>query len=181
MSKVIEKTLLIKPMSVNSFYRTFQNRILISKDGRIYKKQVLELLGNDFQKILGRVKLTLHFYFKDRRKVDLDNPTKPICDIFKDVLFEDDDQIYKLELKKFIGTGEDKTYLKIEELNEEENKEIDNLLEKGEKIKKEKAKAKREADKFKKKLETKNEDDKIEKLEKPKKIKLSKIEKQLNI
>tara|TARA_B100001094_G_C17871485_1_gene642335 strand:- start:173 stop:712 length:540 start_codon:yes stop_codon:yes gene_type:complete len=179
MSKVIEKTLLIKPMSVNSFYRTFQNRILISKDGRIYKKQVLELLGNDFQKILGRVKLTLHFYFKDRRKVDLDNPTKPICDIFKDVLFEDDDQIYKLELKKFIGTGEDKTYLKIEELNEEENKEIDNLLEKGEKIKKEKAKAKREAEKIKKQQE--NEDNKIEKSEKPKKTKLSKIQKQLNI
>lgn len=176
MSKVIEKTLLIKPMSVNSFYRTFQNRILISKDGRIYKKKILELLGNDFQKILGRVKLTLHFYFEDLRKRDIDNPQKPTLDVFKDVLFEDDDQIYKLELKKFIGTGEDKIYLKVEELNEEENKEIDNLLEKGKKIKKEKAKEKKEAEKLKKK--TKNEDDKIEK---PKKTKLSKIEKQLNI
>ena len=56
MSNIIEKTLLIKPMSVNSFYRTFQNRILISKEGRIYKKQILNLLGNNFQKILCQQK-----------------------------------------------------------------------------------------------------------------------------
>ena len=112
----------------------------------------------------------------DCRKRDLDNPVKIFADVAKNILFEDDDQIYKLELKKFIGTGEDKIYFRLEELNEEENKEIDNLLEKGEKIKKEKAKAKRAADK--KKQQEKNEDDKIEKT---KKTKLSKIEKQLNI
>ena len=175
MSKFIEKTLLIKPMSVNSFYRTFQNRILISKDGRVYKKKVIELLGSNFQKILGRVKLTLYFYFDDLRKRDIDNPQKPLLDVFKDVLFEDDDQIYKLELKKFIGTGEDKIYIKIEELNEEENKEIDNLIEIGKNLKKQKAKAKKEANKIKKNKETED------KIDKPKKTKLSKIEKQLNI
>jgi len=176
MSKFIEKTLLIKPMSVNSFYRTFQNRILISKDGRVYKKKIVELLGTNFQKILGRVKLTLYFYFDDLRKRDIDNPQKPLLDVFKDVLFEDDDQIYKLELKKFIGTGEDKIYIKIEELNEEENKEIDNLMEIGKNLKKQKAKAKKEENKIKKNKEI---EDKIDKPKK--KTKLSKIEKQLNI
>ena len=91
MSNIIEKTLLIKPMSVNSFYRTFQNRILISKEGRIYKKQILNLLGNNFQKILGRVKLTLHFYYLDNRRRDLDNPCKIYLDCCKNILFLDFD------------------------------------------------------------------------------------------
>ena len=176
MSKIIEKTLEIQAMSVNKYYRSFNNRVIISAEGRLFKKQI-HLLLNNYEKILGRVKMVLHFYFNDLRKRDIDNYVKIFLDIIKNHLIEDDDQVYKLELRKFIGTGQDKIYLKVEELNEEENKEIDELLEAGKNKKKEKAKVKKEEDKLKKQQE-KNEDDKIKK---PKKTKLSKIEKQLNI
>ena len=169
----------IAACSVNKYYRSVGHRVIISKDGREFKKKI-DLLLNNYEKILGEVKLILHFYFKDNRKHrDIDNYLKVIIDCLKNKLFEDDDEIMELNVKKFIGCGFDKICIDVIALTNDEKLYLENIKKNGEKIKKEKAKAKKEAEKIKKQQE--NEDNKIEKSEKPKKTKLSQIEKQLNI
>ena len=51
--------------------------------------------------------------FKDRRKRDCDNYTKSVIDSIKNILFEDDDMIYELIVRKQIGCEEDRTTLKV--------------------------------------------------------------------
>jgi len=134
--------------SVNKYYRNVGNRVCISADGRIFKKKI-DLLLNNYEKTIGKIKLTLHFYFRDNRKRDADNYLKVIIDCLKNKLFEDDDQIYILEVKKFIGCM-DKICIDIRNLNEIENKEIDDLKEEGIKLKKiEKDKLKEQKSKLK--------------------------------
>jgi len=124
----------IAACSVNKYYRNVGNRVCISADGRIFKKKI-DLLLNNYEKTIGKIKLTLHFYFRDNRKRDADNYLKVLIDCLKNKLFEDDDQIYILEVKKFIGCM-DKICIDVRSLNEIENKEIDDLKEEGIKFKK---------------------------------------------
>lgn len=127
----------IMACSVNKYYRSWQGRVLISKDGRDFKKEV-DLLLNNYEKILGKIKLTLILHFKDKRKRDLDNYNKVLIDCLKNKLFEDDDQIYQLYMEKHIGCGFNKISIIIESIEEELN--IDKIEEKKEKEKKNKRK-----------------------------------------
>ena len=105
----------IMACSVNKYYRTWQGRVLISKDGREFKKEV-DLLLNNYEKVLGKIKLTLILHFKDKRKRDLDNYNKVLIDCLKNKLFEDDDQIYQLYMEKHIGCGFNKISIGIESI-----------------------------------------------------------------
>ena len=109
----------IMACSVNKFYRSWQGRVLISKDGREFKKEV-ELLLNNYEKILGKIKLTLILYFKDKRKRDLDNYNKVLIDCLKNKLFEDDDQIYQLYMEKHIACGFNKICIGVESIEVEQ-------------------------------------------------------------
>lgn len=111
-------TLPLMACSVNKYYRTWQGRVLISKDGRIFKKDV-ELLLNNYTQIKGKIKLTLILYFKDKRKRDLDNYNKVLIDCLKNKLFEDDDQIYQLYMEKHIGYGENKICILVDSLEKQ--------------------------------------------------------------
>jgi len=107
----------IMACSVNKYYRSWQGRVLISKDGREFKKEV-DLLLNNYEKILGKIKLTLILYFKDKRKRDLDNYNKVLIDCLKNKLFEDDDQIYQLYMVKHIGCGFNKICIIVDPIEE---------------------------------------------------------------
>lgn len=111
----------IMACSVNKYYRSWQGRVLISKDGREFKKEV-DLLLNNYEKVLGKIKLTLILHFKDKRKRDLDNYNKVLIDCLKNKLFEDDDQIYQLYMEKHIGCGFNKITIDIESIEIEEIK-----------------------------------------------------------
>ena len=99
--------------SINSFYRTFQGRMLISKSGRVFKADIAKYLDIN-KKICGPIKLTLIFHFKDKRRRDVDNYAKVLIDCLKNVLFEDDDKIYVLHMEKEIGMPENKIFIDIE-------------------------------------------------------------------
>lgn len=116
----------IMACSVNKYYRSWQGRVLISKDGRVFKNEV-DMLLNNYQKILGKIKLTLILYFKDKRKRDLDNYNKVLIDCLKNKLFEDDDQIYQLYMEKHIGCGFNKISIDIESINVEQIKSPENI------------------------------------------------------
>lgn len=181
----------IAACSVNKFYRSVGHRVIISKDGREFKKKI-DLLLNNYSKITGEVKLTLHFYFRDNRKHrDIDNYCKVIIDCLKNKLFDDDDEIMELNVKKFIGCGFDRIDIDVVALTDEEKNYLKELKIGGDNIKKQKAKEKKELDKLKK-LKEKNDSEKIDINEKKndnnilnkpkiKKTKSVKIEHQFNL
>lgn len=108
----------ILPLSVNAAYRTWQGRILISKKGRDFKKEIakaLECYNN--HKIMGNIKMSIEYFFKDKRCRDIDNYQKVLIDCMKDILFEDDKMIDELYLKKHIGCGFNKIIINIEKIN----------------------------------------------------------------
>ena len=109
----------IMACSVNKYYRSWQGKVLISKDGREFKRQV-DLLLNNYIKVYGKIKLTIILYFKDKRKRDLDNYNKVLIDCLKNKLFEDDDQIYQLYMEKHIACGFNKICIGVESIEVEQ-------------------------------------------------------------
>ena len=105
----------IMACSVNKYYRSWKGRVLISQDGREFKKEI-NLLLNNYEKILGKIELHIILYFKDKRKRDVDNYAKVLIDCLKNKLFEDDDMIYKLCMEKHIGYGENKICIEVNKL-----------------------------------------------------------------
>lgn len=101
-------TLFIKPISANAMYRVCNRTIHISSDGREFKKTMLDLLTRTPHGFIrGPVKLRLDFEFTTKRKRDLDNYAKPLIDSLKNILFEDDSEIYALHMTKRIGAAAD--------------------------------------------------------------------------
>ena len=107
-------TLPIVACSINKYYRSWKGKVLISKDGREFKKRIMLLLGN-CEKVYGKIELFITLYFKDNRKRDVDNYAKVLIDCLKNNLFEDDDMIYKLHMEKKIGQEEEKICIEIKE------------------------------------------------------------------
>jgi len=104
----------LQALTQNSYYRTFRGSIVISERGRTYKEEIRKKLPID--KIKGRVRMELLFGFRDNRKRDLDNLNKPLIDAMKNIVIEDDDQIWELIMKKEIGIGRDYITIKIQPL-----------------------------------------------------------------
>lgn len=87
------------PPSVNNYYRTFQGRMLISREGRQYKETVgLMALTCGLKRVDGRVEVECYVVPPDNRKRDLDNVGKCLLDSIKGHLFEDDGHIDRLTL-----------------------------------------------------------------------------------
>ena len=81
------------PPSINSYYRTFRGRMLISAKGREYRKVVgAELDGVGM--VAGRVAVSILVYPPDRRRRDLDNVQKALLDSIEHAgVIEDDSMI----------------------------------------------------------------------------------------
>ena len=77
----------LKAVSINTYYKKFRNRMVISKEGKAMKQFIHKQIEGEEQ-TKGPVKLTIFFEFKDKRKRDLDNLTKGFIDCIKDKLIE---------------------------------------------------------------------------------------------
>jgi len=102
------KLILPEPLSLNRAYRTYQGRMLISKEGRAYKKSVAWLVAAS-KTHLGKRRLAvcMTVHFSNRRRHDADNTFKLILDAMADGgLYDDDSQIDDL---RFIRGAMDKT------------------------------------------------------------------------
>jgi len=91
---MIEFKLAIPP-SNNKYYRHVKNRVLLSAEGRAYKKYVkahLYFLGG--KKIEGSVRIEIEIHARDDRKRDLDNFPKGIFDALTHAqVWNDDKQV----------------------------------------------------------------------------------------
>ena len=116
---MIELTLPFPP-SVNTYWRNFQGRMLISKKGREYRKAVADEIliqkGNKHYK--GKIKLTIEAWRPDNRKRDLDNLLKAPLDALTHAGVYEDDQLI-VDLRIFWAEDQGgKLKIKIEELEQ---------------------------------------------------------------
>ena len=70
------------PPSVNRYWRTFQGRMIISAEGRSYRKAVADqvLIQRGAKHYEGKLRVTIEARRPDRRRRDLDNLLKAVLD-----------------------------------------------------------------------------------------------------
>lgn len=99
------------PPSVNHYWRSVNGRVLISKDGREYRKAVYKEVINQIQglRIAGgvwfaspvRADVSIIAYMPDNRRRDLDNLLKASLDaIVSAGVIEDDSHIDRLKIER---------------------------------------------------------------------------------
>lgn len=86
------------PPTVNTYWRRYQGRTLISRKGRAYRREVEALLaGRD--RLAGRLAVSIEAHAPDRRRRDLDNICKSLLDALQHGgLIEDDGDIDDLRI-----------------------------------------------------------------------------------
>lgn len=91
------------PPSVNLIWRSVKGRVLLSREGREYRRLVGNIVMIGRHPSMGRsaVKMTVDAYMPDNRRRDIDNLNKAACDALQAArVFEDDSQIVELHIRK---------------------------------------------------------------------------------
>lgn len=91
------------PPSVNRYWRNFRGRMVLSADGRAYKKCAsiaASLGGQKFAPMNGQVQLSV-WINRPKRIGDLDNSLKAIMDSLSGVAYVDDSQVSVIWAKRF--------------------------------------------------------------------------------
>ena len=90
------------PPSVNHYWRRVGFRTLISRGGRRYRRDVVALLAaGRAAPLRGRLELLVHVFPPDRRRRDLDNLQKAMCDALQHAgVYADDSQIDRIDMRR---------------------------------------------------------------------------------
>ena len=89
------------PPSVNTYWRTFRGRMIISKAGRDYRTAVAEQVVMQAAPKFGErsIRVVMEAYRPDNRRRDLDNLLKAALDSMCSAgVFDDDSQIVDLRI-----------------------------------------------------------------------------------
>lgn len=113
-----------RPISINAYWGNgLKRRRYVTKAGKKFKKKITDCIQNIFTepmkvpKITGPVEITLCFGLK--KDMDLDNLPKVFLDAIKNVLIEDDAEIYWLKVIKLRGVSSDAISLRIDKIEED--------------------------------------------------------------
>lgn len=113
------------PPTLNSYYRTVNGRMLISRDGRKYREAVQGLLAGAYDTLTGRLSVTIRCHAPDNRRRDLDNIGKCLLDsLTKAGIWGDDSQIDDLRFVRCAPTQGGTVKIEIAEL-ENDAEELD--------------------------------------------------------
>ena len=89
------------PPSVNKYWRTFQGRMIISAEGRSYRKAVADqvLIQRGAKHYIGKLCVVIEAFRPDNRRRDLDNLLKAVLDGCTHAgVWEDDSNIVDLRI-----------------------------------------------------------------------------------
>ena len=86
------------PPSVNRYWRAFNGRVIISKDGRLYRTAAIAACRG-IEPMSGFVAVRIRAYPPDKRRRDLDNVLKAALDgLVHGGVLEDDSDIHDLRI-----------------------------------------------------------------------------------
>ena len=91
------------PPSMNTYWRNFRGRTILSKGGRDYKLAVQEyVIVNNIPSFgQNRLQAIITIFPRDKRSIDLDNRLKALFDSLQDAgVFDDDSQFDKIEIAR---------------------------------------------------------------------------------
>jgi crossover junction endodeoxyribonuclease RusA len=90
------------PPSVNHYFRMVGRRVLISREGRAFRKRVCSTLAAlGVRPMDGRLALEIEVYPPDNRRRDIDNVQKALLDAMQHGgAYRDDSQIVRLVIEK---------------------------------------------------------------------------------
>jgi len=105
------------PPSVNHYYRHWQGRTLISREGRAFRKRVCSILAARGMRPMTRpLEVEVDIYPPDRRRRDIDNVQKALFDAIQHAgVYRDDSQIVRLLIEKRDCITGGKTIIRIKE------------------------------------------------------------------
>ena len=89
------------PPSVNRYWRTFQGRMIISAEGRSYRKAVADqvLIQRGAKHYAGKLSVNIEAFRPDKRRRDLDNLLKATLDGCTHAgVWEDDSNVVDLRI-----------------------------------------------------------------------------------
>ena len=89
------------PPSVNTYWRTFNGRMIISAKGREYRKSVAEQVAeqDSAKQYAGKMRVEIEAWRPDNRRRDLDNLLKAVLDGCTHAgVWEDDSNIVDLRI-----------------------------------------------------------------------------------
>ena len=110
------------PPSINTYWRNFRGRTILSKAGREYKKAIAEyVVENNVPKFgESKLKITMILQPKDKRKMDIDNRIKCVLDSLQEAgVFDDDFQVDELHVMRGEQVKGGKLLLTIEVIDHE--------------------------------------------------------------
>ena len=89
------------PPSMNTYWRNFRGRTVLSKNGRQFKLAVQDYIIEKNIPKFGdkKLKITMILRPRDKRKIDIDNRIKAVLDSLQDAgVFDDDFQVDHIEM-----------------------------------------------------------------------------------
>lgn len=89
------------PPSMNTYWRNFRGRTIISKQGREFRENVIQfVIDNNIPKFGDKkLKLTMILRPRDKRKIDIDNRIKAVLDALEHAgVMDDDFQVDHIEM-----------------------------------------------------------------------------------
>jgi len=98
--KMIQQFNFPYPPSVNSYWLSAGKRRYISKRGQEFKNAVREILKDSISFGSSPVELQIIFHPRDKRLMDIDNCLKAIQDSMNGILYDDDQQVWKLTVER---------------------------------------------------------------------------------
>ncbi|MBE7457431.1 MAG: RusA family crossover junction endodeoxyribonuclease [Phycisphaerae bacterium] len=105
------------PPSVNHYWRMWRGRMLISREGRAFRKSVCAALAQlGMQPLSGPLAVAIELHPPDRRRRDADNSQKATLDALQHGgAFHDDSQVFWLLTKKGVVVPGGKVVVRIAE------------------------------------------------------------------
>lgn len=108
------------PPSLGTLYKKWRNRVVLSPEGKQYKKDIFYQVKSFSGKIDAKDKLSvdLILVFPDHRRRDTDNYRKILFDSLTYAhIWHDDSQVAKDDARKIVIKGEKKAYISISLIN----------------------------------------------------------------